>query len=523
MLQVGHTALQRTQTLARLSQADLGIGELAGGLGIVTAHAIELVVGFGNLETQIACLRTGLVARTGELVNSRTRSTNGLGGLLAALGDAYALDLGIAGALLQAADLGEQRAALALKTSNLAGGIALGGTRLLDGRIGLDDLIRHMLKHGSQIRLQALQLTNTTFALQSTRSLAGIESHAHQAATAHAGAIGRHVGHTVNDWCRQRGSQVIDHVIAAEQGLDNRTITGAHGQAIDQTRTGSALGSSRAAHAARHQQRLARSLLLVQCRTTGTLKRGGVIKQQGIDIAGKQLLDQALKLTRGLEHISQATRDIIAQCAHQTAHQRRAVGHAGIEILLARELRTNLGQFIARLTLAITQVLQRRTGDLGGLASINLGLAGLIERTVKFLSAVATALERGRDLLELLVDLLQARGVHVVLDLGVAQRVLHLGEFERGVIGHTLHIALLARELRNLIVERHATLVELGGGRSGGVNVVLGLHVRTGHLLKLGTRILELLDHATTLMLGARDLAAHVGQARHHVVALFLE
>ena len=338
MLQVGHTALQRTQALARLSQADLGIGELAGCLGIVTAHAIELVVGFGNLETQIACLRTGLVARTGELVNSRTRSTNGLGGLLAALGDAYALDLGIVGALLQAADLGEQRAALALKTSNLAGGIALGGTRLLDGRIGLDDLIRHMLKHGSQIRLQALQLTNTTFALQSTRSLAGIESHAHQAATAHAGAIGRHVGHTVNDWCRQRGSQVIDHVIAAEQGLDNRTITGAHGQAIDQTRTGSALGSSRAAHAARHQQRLARSLLLVQCRTTGTLKRGGVIKQQGIDIAGKQLLDQALKLARGFEHIAQATHYVIAKRTHQTAHERRAVGHARIKLLLAGKL-----------------------------------------------------------------------------------------------------------------------------------------------------------------------------------------
>ena len=156
MLQVGHTALQRTQALARLSQANLGIGELAGCLGIVTAHAIELVVGFGNLETQVACLRTGLVTRTGELVNARARSANGLGSLLAALGDAHALDLGIVGALLQAADLGEQRAALALKTGDLAGGIALGGTRLLGGRIGLDDLIRHMLKHGSQIRLQAL-------------------------------------------------------------------------------------------------------------------------------------------------------------------------------------------------------------------------------------------------------------------------------------------------------------------------------------------------------------------------------
>lgn len=71
--------------------------------------------------------------------------------LLAALGNAHALDLGIVGTLLQAADLREQRAALALKTGNLAGGIALGGARLLDGRIGLDDLIRNMLKRGSKI------------------------------------------------------------------------------------------------------------------------------------------------------------------------------------------------------------------------------------------------------------------------------------------------------------------------------------------------------------------------------------
>ena len=86
-----------------------------------------------------------------------------------------------------------------------------------------------------------------------------------------------------------------------------------------------------------------------------------------------------------------------------------------------------------------------------------------------------------------------------------------------------MHIALLTRKLRNLIVERHAPLVELSGGRTSGVNVLLGQHVRTGHFLKLGTRVLELLDHATSLMFGARDLPAHVGQARHHVVALFLE
>ena len=82
---------------------------------------------------------------------------------------------------------------------------------------------------------------------------------------------------------------------------------------------------------------------------------------------------------------------------------------------------------------------------------------------------------------------------------------------------------MFTRELRNLIVERHAPLVELGGGRTSGVNVLLGLHMRTGHFLKLRTRVLKLLDHATTLMLGARNLTAHVRQARHHVVALFFE
>ena len=65
MLQVGHTALQRTQAFARLGQAHLGIGELASSLGIVTANAVEFVVGLGNLQAQIACLRAGLVTRTG--------------------------------------------------------------------------------------------------------------------------------------------------------------------------------------------------------------------------------------------------------------------------------------------------------------------------------------------------------------------------------------------------------------------------------------------------------------------------
>ena len=87
-----------------------------------------------------------------------------------------------------------------------------------------------MLKHGSQIGLKPLQLANATLTLQSTRGLASIETHAHQAATAYAGAIGSHIGHTVNDRRQQRGSQVIDHVIAAEQRLDDGSVACAHGQ-----------------------------------------------------------------------------------------------------------------------------------------------------------------------------------------------------------------------------------------------------------------------------------------------------
>ena len=51
MLQIGNAARQRTQALARLGQTHLGIGELTGGLGVIAAHTVELIVGLGNLET----------------------------------------------------------------------------------------------------------------------------------------------------------------------------------------------------------------------------------------------------------------------------------------------------------------------------------------------------------------------------------------------------------------------------------------------------------------------------------------
>ena len=311
MLQIGHTALQRTQALARLGQAHLGVGELAGGLGVVATHAIEFVIGLGNLQAQVTCLSAGLITRAGKLVHTRTRGTHGLGSLLAALGNAHPLDLGVVGALLQAADLGQQGAALALKAGNLTGGVALGGTSLLDGRIGLDDLIRSVLKHGGQVGLQAFQLTNAALAFQSARRLTGIEAHAHQTTAGNARAIGGHIGHAVNDRRGQRRSQVVDHVITTEQRLDDRAIARANGQAIDQTGSGSTLGGGRAAHAARHQQRLARGLLLVQGGTAGALKRGSIIKQQGIDIAGEQLLNQTLKLAWSLEYVTQTSRDVI--------------------------------------------------------------------------------------------------------------------------------------------------------------------------------------------------------------------
>ena len=61
MLKIGHAALQRTQALARLSQAHLSVGELTGGLGVIAPNAIEIVVGLGNLQAQVTRLRTGLV------------------------------------------------------------------------------------------------------------------------------------------------------------------------------------------------------------------------------------------------------------------------------------------------------------------------------------------------------------------------------------------------------------------------------------------------------------------------------
>ena len=89
---VGHAALQRTAGARSSGPGTLGIGETY--RRPRNRHGErdrELIVGLGNLETcSLACSR----ASSRERVSSRRARGTGLGSLLAALGDAHALDLG---------------------------------------------------------------------------------------------------------------------------------------------------------------------------------------------------------------------------------------------------------------------------------------------------------------------------------------------------------------------------------------------------------------------------------------------
>ncbi len=147
----------------------------------------------------------------------------------------------------------------------------------------------------------------------------------------------------------------------------------------------------------------------------------------------------------------------------------------------------------------------------------------LLDGSLELLGAAAPALERGGDLLGGGIELLEARGVHVVLDLGVRERVAHLRELEGRVVDDLLRRALLTRKVRNLLVELAAARVQLIGCRGGLGKVVFG-HLKGGtHLIELGLDALELLGHALALVLGAREMSAHIREPRHHVAALLLE
>ncbi len=131
--------------------------------------------------------------------------------------------------------------------------------------------------------------------------------------------------------------------------------------------------------------------------------------------------------------------------------------------------------------------------------------------------------ERGSKFIGFVINLLEALGIHAVLDLGVGKGLPNLHEFERGVVGIALGVAYGTRKRGNKLIELDTASMQLVGGGLEGGDVDPGNLCRGALLIELAIDIGQLLKRALALMLRGRKGAAHLGKARDHVAALLLK
>ena len=209
--------------------------------------------------------------------------------------------------------------------------------------------------------------------------------------------------------------------------------------------------------------------------------------------------------------------------AHHAHGEGRGIAQARVNLAETGKLGAHVGEFLARLGLLIAQVGQGVNGHIHGSLGLSPGVSRLIELRQELVGAAAAMLKRCAELIDLIVDLLQAARVHAVLDLGVGEGLLHLDELEGSTVGGALDLALLARESGDGLIELDPACMQLIGRGLESADIARGDLGCGALLVELTVDVGELLKRATALMLGAGERAAHLGKTGHHVAALLLE
>ena len=468
-------------------------------------------------------MRTLFVARALKLLGARRSLTGLLGSLLATGSQLCMLGFRVGERLLEPSDFLARRALLTLKARNLTRSVALLCTRHVERRLRLAHALSSLVKDGGKIGLKVLELTNAPLALKSAGLVVRSAAKTNDAAVAHAGPIGRHIEHT-----RYRGRceglfKRIDEIHVAEQSRNGSSVAIDHGELLDQALSRSPSRGLGYIDIARDQSGLPRRGCPSLYRSANLAQALGRIHDECFQVAGEQLLYQGLQRPWGLDKIAQARRNRSSMFMRDAGGQRRRIRKAFIELLEARELGANLIQAVARIGFSFTEL---RQGVLRGYDGV-LGLFQCCRRisklSIDFLGTDTAGLERGANVIGLIVDLLKARGEHRVLELGVRERFPNLCKLERSLIGLALGFALLARECADAAVELLAARARFLRRRLKAGDVVFSHRERGAHFFELLARLGKLGRQAPALVLRPGKRAPHLGEARHHVVALFLK
>ena len=184
--------------------------------------------------------------------------------------------------------------------------------------------------------------------------------------------------------------------------------------------------------------------------------------------------------------------------------KRRGTFCALVELFQTGKLASHFGKMLASFGLASTKLLKSALGKINGTLRVLAALGRRGEFGIELLRTTPAVFERGRQIFHLLIELVETRCIHRILELRIRDRLFDLDVFKRRCIGGTLGIALIARERGDGNVELFTTRMELLGCRSSLVHILSRNMRCSAHLIKLGRNLFELVRNAFTLMFRRR-------------------
>ena len=159
---------------------------------------------------------------------------------------------------------------------------------------------------------------------------------------------------------------------------------------------------------------------------------------------------------------------------------------------------------LASFGLASTKLLKSALGKINGTLRVLAALGRRGEFGIELLRTTPAVFERGRQIFHLLIELVETRCIHRILELRIRDRLFDFDVFKRRCIGGTLGITLIVRERGDENVELFTTRMELLGCRSSLVHILSRNMRCSAHLIKLGRNLFELVRNAFTLMFRRR-------------------
>ena len=322
---------------------------------------------------------------------------------------------------------------------------------------------------------------------------------------------------------RERRRGVVDEPDVAEKPLEQRAGVVGHAQALDERRARGVGGGVAQGRGAREDGGAAVAAAQREGLGDEVGGAGGVADDERGAVVAEQALDERLDGRVGVDEVRETALDPVPGGLGEPRDEGAGLLDVGVDGAEGVEGGAGRGEPAAGVGLLRAGVGERLGpgGDgAGELLHAALGRGELhLESGAGVLALFEGVAGHGGRVLELL----EARGVHLVLGLGVGDLVLELGVGERLAVSLGAGGALVGGEARDLVVEGAAARDGLVGGLGEPLGAGGEVALADAQVAQLAGEALVVARGVGALLLHGGELHAHVGEARDHVAALLLK